>query len=74
MFCVGFKVEYSLRFVLILFFSLSMDISFDKTRVGLVPYTSDILVSGMLELQESTSQERVLQAVRDLTQGDLPTG
>ncbi|XP_053380888.1 uncharacterized protein LOC123562048 [Mercenaria mercenaria] len=67
-------IEYTLMKVFLLNTIGSMDISEDRTRVGILPYSSEILVEHLFQLQESTQQETVLQAVRSMTQGGLPTG
>lgn len=51
-----------------------MDIGPDRTRVGLVPFSSDVLLDKVFDLASSTTQGEVLSAVENLEQGDPFSG
>lgn len=51
-----------------------MDIGPQRTRVGLVPYASDVFIQQVFDLTSSTTQQAVLTAVRNLDRPELIPG
>ena len=51
-----------------------MDIGPDRTRVGIVPFASDVFIQQVFDLAASTSKQDALDGVMNLDRAELISG